>query len=97
MPQNTSAATRPWWRYGHVRLVIAGPLVVVIASFVTIYLAIRTPDPVYVDRPKAAAPVSRPVGGPEAGAMTPAMQARNHAATGGAAPPSSNRTTGADQ
>jgi hypothetical protein len=49
-------------------MVVGGPLIVVIASFVTLYLAIRTPDPVYTHD------------GPDA------MQARNHAATGGVAP-----------
>ena len=70
-------------------LVVGGPLVVVLASFYTLYLAIKTPDPVYSDkqgRPNATA-------GAEAGfGMAPAMQARNHAATGvlpGAAPAAS--------
>jgi hypothetical protein len=58
--------TRPWWSYGHLWMVIGGPLVVVVASFVTLYLAIRTPDPVYAD----------------SGGEVDAMQARNHAATG---------------
>ena len=60
-------------------LVVGGPAIVVVASFVTLYLAIRTPDPVYVDppRPGVAAPT------PDEHELTPAMQARNHAATGG--------------
>jgi hypothetical protein len=29
-------ASAPWWRFGHVWLVIAGPAVVVVASFVTV-------------------------------------------------------------
>lgn len=59
----------PWWRVGMVWLVIGGPLVVVVASFVTLALALRHPDPVLAPSPAAAA------------AETPAMQARNHAAT----------------
>jgi hypothetical protein len=56
----------PWWKFGHVWLVVAGPAVVVVASFVTLYLAITIPDPVVTDAKSGA----------------PAMQARNHAATG---------------
>ncbi|QLQ00790.1 MAG: FixH family protein [Burkholderiaceae bacterium] len=36
----------PWWNYGHVWMVIAGPAIVVVAGFVTLYLAISHPDPV---------------------------------------------------
>ena len=34
---------QPWWRYGHVWLVISGPLLVVIAAFVTAFIALRNP------------------------------------------------------
>ncbi len=56
-------------------LVVGGPSVVVVASFITLYLAIRTPDPVYAEPPRVQQPVdqSNPT-------LTPAMQARNHAA-----------------
>ena len=30
---------KPWWRYGMVWLVISGPLMVVVASFVSAWLA----------------------------------------------------------
>jgi hypothetical protein len=66
--------SRPWWSYGHLWMVIGGPLIVVVASFVTLYLAIRTSDPVYTD-PSAG----------QAADEAPATQARNHAATGGVA------------
>ena len=46
MQKNTSA---PWWKFGHVWLVISGPAVVVVAGFYTLFLAIRTPDPVVAD------------------------------------------------
>ena len=42
----TPAATVPWWKFGHVWLVIAGPLIVIVAGFVTLWLAISRPDPV---------------------------------------------------
>lgn len=70
-PQAPSSG--PWWHYGHMWLVVAGPAIVVVAGFFTLYLAIRTPDPVYSDAPHVA---------PHANAvLAPAMQARNHAAT----------------
>jgi uncharacterized protein len=63
----------PWWQFGYLWLVIAGPLCVVIASFVTFYLAWSNPDPVvsqnyYLEGLQIN--------------QSPAMQARNHAATG---------------
>jgi len=83
-PPAPEAPQQPWWKYGHLWMVIGGPLVVVVASFVTLYLAIHTPDPVYTD-----APGSSHSAGSEAHAYELAMQARNHAATGGVAPKAS--------
>jgi len=31
-------AGQAWWHYGHMWLVVGGPLVVVIASFITLYI-----------------------------------------------------------
>lgn len=59
----------PWWRQPMMWLVVGGPLVVVLASFATLALALRFPDPV-IQTPKAAS-----------AAQQPAVQARNHAAT----------------
>lgn len=68
---------QPWWKFGHAWLIVAGPAVVVVASFITLYLAISNPDPVITDRgPSTAEPEM----------LAPAMQARNHAATGVPAP-----------
>jgi len=76
---------QPWWKFGHVWMVFAGPAVVVVASFITLYLAIKTPDPVVTSYGQATK--SSP-GKTEASStnMAPAVQARNHAATGIAAP-----------
>jgi len=73
---------QPWWKFGHVWLVVAGPVVVVIASFITLYLAVTRPDPVLdenyyqkgmdINKTLADSPKS----------LAPAMKARNHAATG---------------
>ena len=97
MSPNTSAPSGPWWKVGHMWLVVAGPLIVVVASFVTLWLAIRTPDPVYVDAPKAGARAFQPADDVDPAALSPATQARNHAATGGVAKPASSRAPGANQ
>lgn len=76
---------QPWWKFGHVWMVFAGPVVVVVASFVTLYLAIMTPDPV-VNSYGQAAQNSAVQTQTTSTNMAPAMQARNHAATGVPAP-----------
>lgn len=65
----------PWWRIGMVWLMIGGPLLVVAASLVTAVIAFRGADVVVADTPSARHVVVTPT------ATTPAMQARNHAAT----------------
>ena len=68
----------PWWRFGMVWFVFAGPAVVVVAGFATMYIAYRGADVVLSEGP--AENVSRgAMPGPVA--TTPALQARNHAAT----------------
>lgn len=58
-----------WWRVPMVWLVIGGPALVVVASFVTLALAILNPDPVL----SVSTGASR--------TEQPAVQARNHAAS----------------
>jgi len=80
--KNSAVPGAPWWKFGHVWLVLAGPIVVVIAGFITLYLAVSRPDPVVsedyyrqgieINKTLEAAPSS----------LAPAIQARNHAATG---------------
>jgi hypothetical protein len=60
MRQQDSTNPRPWWRFGHMWMVVGGPLIVVVASFFTLYLAIHTPDPVYSDPPQGGAQSSQP-------------------------------------
>lgn len=93
MEKSAVPAALPWWKFGHVWLVLAGPAIVIVAGFFTLYLAIRTPDPVVsedyyrqgieINKTLEAAP----------GSLAPAIQARNHAATGVAptAPPATAR------
>ncbi|MDO5086210.1 MAG: nitrogen fixation protein FixH [Comamonadaceae bacterium] len=92
-PSKDTAHSGPWWRHPYMWLVVGGPAVVVVAGFVTLYLAIRSPDYVYKDEPPAgsAGPSSTTAadsrGQNTGAALAPAMQARNHAATGGLARP----------
>lgn len=69
---NTQSVPTPsvaWWRLPIVWLVIGGPAIVVVASFITLALAIKHPDPV-LSTPSAVGPGEQP-----------AIQARNHAAS----------------
>ena len=72
MPQPAAPADPPpvpWWRLPIVWMVIGGPALVVVASFATLTLALRHPDPVIQAPPAVSA------------AEQPAVQGRNHAAT----------------
>lgn len=70
---------QPWWRYGHVWLVISGPLIVVVAALVTGWIAISNPDPVLAqDYYRQGIEINKTLA--QQNALAPAMQARNHAA-----------------
>ena len=64
-PRPTIPTNRPWWREPMLWLVLGGPASVVLASLVTAVIAWRGADPVVIE---------------SAGAMQPAIKARNHAA-----------------
>lgn len=72
-----STDPQPWYRYPIVWMVIGGPLVVVVASLITAFIAIRGADPVLTREDSAAAAVGRD----GMDTLSPAIQARNHAAT----------------
>jgi hypothetical protein len=74
-PTSNANKSAPWWSFAHVWIVIAGPAVVVVASFITLYLAISSPNTVLQAEPSAQAQQGQ-------ANMAPAMLARNHAATG---------------
>jgi len=73
--------TKPWWKFGHVWLIISGPLLVVIASFITLYLAITRPDAVIDDYYRKGMEINKTLNA-QRDSMAPALQARNNAATG---------------
>ena len=76
---------RPWWSFGHVWLLIAGPAIVVVAGFFTYYLAASRPDPVLSTQVPAKAGQGGDI------SQAPAVQARNHAATGSLPAADSNK------
>lgn len=82
MSEDATKSSEPWWKFGHVWMVIAGPAIVVVASCLTFYIAAKGTDPVLdedyyqkglqINKELAANPSS----------LAPAIQARNHAQTG---------------
>ncbi len=80
--------SKAWWHYGHAWLVFGGPAVVVIASLITVYIAVSSRDSLVDEnyyqsginineKLKAETQTAE-----ELNALEPAVTARNHAATG---------------
>ena len=87
MPNQLPDSTGPWWKFGHMWMVVGGPLVVVVASFITLYLALTRPDPlVSEDYYQEGIHINQTREAQAAASLAPAMKARNHAATGVAPP-----------
>ena len=76
----------PWWKFPLVWMVIAGPAIVVVAGFYTLWLAVRTPDPVVAqDYYRQGLEINKTLADKK---LMPALTGRNHAATpGGDVPP----------
>ncbi len=86
MNNSTLEASAPWWKFGHVWLVLAGPAIVVIASCFTFYIALTRPDPVVSeDYYQKGIEINKTL--ERSPSLAPAQQARNHAATGVIAAP----------
>ena len=78
---SATPAAAPWWTFGHVWLVLAGPLVVIVAGFITLWLAMSRPDPVVAeDYYQRGIDINKTLEHPEK-SLAPAMKGRNHAAT----------------
>ena len=77
-PAAAPSAPTAWWRVGMVWLVVGGPAVVVVAAIGTAVVAYRGADEVLVETPSARHAPVRPT------SQTPAITARNHAATAAA-------------
>lgn len=78
---SVAVPSAPWWKFGHVWLVISGPAIVVVAGFATLWLAIARPDPVVAeDYYRQGIEINKTLED-NPSSLAPAMKARNHAAT----------------
>lgn len=78
----------PWWKFPLVWMVIAGPAVVVVAGFATLWLALRAPDPLVAgDYYRRGLEINKTLAARDT-SLVPAVQGRNHAATPTAEPAS---------
>ncbi|MDP1740266.1 MAG: FixH family protein [Polaromonas sp.] len=76
----------PWWKFPLVWMVIAGPAIVVVAGFATLWLALRAPDPLVAgDYYRRGLEINKTLATQDK-ALMPAVQGRNHAATPAPAP-----------
>ena len=81
-----NAIPAPWWKFGHVWMVFGGPAIVVVASFITLYLAVSGADPVVdADYYRTGIEINKTLADNPA-SLAPATLARNHAATGAPMP-----------
>ena len=72
----------PWWKFGYVWLVIAGPAAVVIAGAATVWLALAYPEVLVADDYyRRGVEINKTLAARQPGALVPALQGRNHAAT----------------
>lgn len=74
-------AGKPWWKFGHVWLVVAGPAIVVVAGVWTGVIAMRDADPVIdPDYYSNGLHINERLTEPQK-SLAPAVTGRNHAAT----------------
>jgi hypothetical protein len=74
--------SKPWWRYGFVWLIISGPLLVIVACIITIYIAVTRPDPLIDDDYYIHGLEINKTLNEKRDGLTPALEGRNNAATG---------------
>lgn len=78
---NPNPSSQHWWQFGHVWMLIAGPVLVIVAGVVTAWLAMSHPDPVLAeDYYRQGLEINKTLEA-ERSSLVPAQQARNHAAT----------------
>jgi hypothetical protein len=74
--------TQRWWKYGHVWLIIAGPAAVIVAGFITLAIAIGSPDPVIADDYyRRGLDINKTLAAEKDMQLAPALQTRNHVVT----------------
>ena len=49
MKDSAVIESKPWWRYPLMWMVLGGPLAVIVASFVTLWIAVHWQDPVVAE------------------------------------------------
>lgn len=93
---HTDDQKKAWWHHGYAWLAFGGPAIVVIASLITVYIAVSNHDPVIDEdyyqkgininktlaNQSSDAKAEKPLSPAEKNALAPAVLARNHAATG---------------
>lgn len=77
----TDEDKKPWWKFGYVWMVLGGPLSVIIASIITVYYALGTPDPAIENYYVKGLQINETLEANQT-PLAPAVKARNHAATG---------------
>lgn len=71
-----------WWKSGYAWLVFFGPAAVVVASLITVYIAVNGQDPVLAHEENSEFHTNKALTTDEKNSLEPAVLARNHAATG---------------
>jgi len=80
--QAPQALPAPWWKFGYVWLVIAGPAVVVVAGFSTLWLALANPESLVAeDYYRKGIEINKTLAAEKEKSLMPAVLGRNHAAT----------------
>lgn len=78
--QHQHQAPEPWWKHGHVWLLISGPATVIVAGILTAWIAVVKTDPVLDENYyRRGIEINKQLAAERA--LVPAMQGRNHAAT----------------
>ena len=77
---------KPWWQYGHLWMVIAGPVAAVVVGVAMVAAALSVPDPlVATDYYRRGIEINQTLAAEQRLAaergMQPALQGRNHAAS----------------
>jgi len=81
MSVDAHAPSQPWWRFGHVWLVVSGPLLVVVASVVSAMFAFQGNDTDFNKDAQQVKSTLEKAPANQKKALTPAIQSRNNAAT----------------